>query len=238
MSAKLFRMSVANCLIVVVIAAVSFFAFTAPEVGVFTASASPIYKVNGGTEVSLMVNVYWGDEYIDDMLDVFAQNDITTTFFIGGCWAAKNEATLRKIFAAGHEIGNHGYFHKDHKKLNAARNKEEISANHNLIKQILGVDMTLFSPPSASFSATTLDVACQMGYTTIMYSKDTIDWRDKDSALIYKRATKNIVGGELVLMHPTAATVSALPDIIAEIKNKGLRITTVSEVLKGQHESQ
>ena len=181
-----------------------------------------------------MVNVYWGDEYLDDMLDIFDKYNIKTTFFVGGTWVNKNESKLKDIYARGHEIANHGYFHKDHKKLNEQLNREEISACHNLVKQILGIDMKYFSPPSASFSSTTLAVAEKMGYTTIMYSRDTIDWRDKDANLIFKRATKNITGGELVLMHPTAATVAALESIIKEILSRDLVITTVGDVLGRQ----
>lgn len=232
MSVNMFRKSVANAIIVLVIIAVSVISFGGSSIVTSSAGSSPIYSVKDSNCVSLMVNVYWGDEYLDEMLDIFERNGVKTTFFVGGCWAAKNEEMLKKIYSKGHEIGNHGYFHKDHKKLNENRNREEISANHNLIKNILGVEMRLFSPPSASFSSVTLDVAEKMGYTTIMYSRDTIDWRDHDSKLIFSRATKNIKGGELVLMHPTAATVSALEKIIKEIKSKDLHLTTVSEVIR------
>lgn len=234
MSVKFFRNIVANLCIGLVIVAVSAVAFGATS-GVAYFSAAPIYKVNGGNKVCLMVNVYWGDEYLDKMLEIFDRHSVKTTFFVGGTWVNKNEETLKKIYACGHEIGNHGYFHKDHKKLNESRNREEISACHNLVKSVLGIEMKYFSPPSASFSAITLDVAEKIGYTTIMYSRDTIDWRDQDADLIYRRATKNIVGGELVLMHPTAATVAALDGIIAEIKSRGLIPTTVSEVLSSQN---
>lgn len=231
MSLVFFKKILANVCIVLVISIVSLAAFTSSS-GVIASGASPIYKVSGGNKVCLMVNVYWGNEYLEDMLKTFEKNNVKTTFFVGGCWAAKNEEMLKKIYESGHEIGNHGYFHKDHKKLSESGNKEEISACHNLVKNLTGTEMNLFSPPSASFSQTTLDVAKKFGYTTVMYSRDTIDWRDKDQALIKKRATKNITGGELVLMHPTAATAAALDDIISTIKDKGLIITTVSDVLE------
>jgi len=231
MSLKFFKKILANVCIVLVISLVSLAAFMMPA-GVVATGVTPVYKADGGNKVSLMVNVYWGDEYLDDMLKTFDKYNVKTTFFVGGCWAAKNEQKLIEIYGKGHEIANHGYFHKDHKKLNAARNKEEISACHNLIKNLIGVEMKLFSPPGASFSEITLEVAQKSGYTTVMYSRDTIDWRDKDETLIKKRATKNITGGELVLMHPTAATAAALDDIISTIKDKGLIITTVSDVLE------
>lgn len=234
MKVGFFRKVVVNVCIALVIAVVSVAAFAAPAV-IVTTNAAPIYKADGGDKVCLMVNVYWGEKYLDDMLATFEAHNVKTTFFVGGCWVAKNEQKLKEIYEKGHEIANHGYFHKDHKKLSAARNKEEISACHNLVKSIIGVDMKLFSPPSASFSASTLEVAQKSGYTTIMYSRDTIDWRDKDVNLIVRRATKNITGGELVLMHPTAATAEALDEIITVIKGKGLTVTTVSDVLSADN---
>ena len=230
MKEKTFRTVIANICIAAVITAVSAAAFTS-AVTVVPAGAAPVYRAESGDKICLMVNVYWGDEYLPSMLDTFDRYGVKTTFFVGGSWAAKNEKTLREIYARGHEIANHGYFHKDHKNLNEKGNREEISACHNLIKSVLGEEMKYFSPPSASFSSLTLAVAEKMGYTTVMYSRDTIDWRDKDSGIIFRRATKNITGGELVLMHPTAATAAVLGDIIAEIKSKGLIPATVSEVL-------
>ena len=61
-----------------------------------------------------------------------------------------------------------------------------------------------------------------------MYSRDTIDWRDKDSGVIFRRATKNITGGELVLMHPTKETAAALPSILQHYKDSGLQAVPVS----------
>ena len=179
--------------------------------------------------ISLMVNVYWGNEYLEQMLEIFLENDIQTTFFVGGTWASKNNELLQKIKDAGHEIGNHGFFHKDQDKLDYAQNKSEILNNHNLIKELLGVEMNLFAPPSGAYSSITLDVAESLGYKTIMWSKDTIDWRDHDASLILKRATTNLSNGDLILMHPTEATVQALSDIIANIKSQDFEIVTVSK---------
>lgn len=102
---------------------------------------------------------------------------------------------------------------------------------HKLIKSITGVDIKLFAPPSGAYSSVTLDASEDMGYKTIMWSKDTIDWRDHDTELICKRATDNIKGGDLILMHPTENTAEALPEIIGKIKAEGLEMLGVSDVL-------
>ena len=47
-----------------------------------------------------------------------------------------------------------------------------------------------------------------MRYKVILWSIDTIDWRDKSEKIVYKRATKNISGGDLVLMHPKEHTLT------------------------------
>ena len=110
-------------------------------------------------------------------------------------------------------------------------NKNEIENCHKIVKAVLGVDMNLFAPPSGSFSAYTLDIPQEIGYNTIMWSLDTIDWRDKDVSLIVKRATEKACGGDLILMHPTKETLEALPTIIDKLLLKGLTVAKVSEVL-------
>ena len=67
------------------------------------------------------------------------------------------------------------------------------------------------------------------GYKVIMWSKDTIDWRDHDTQKILSRATKNLESGDLILMHPTKNTLEALPQIIKDIKSQGFTLSTVSE---------
>lgn len=228
-----FRKIIANVVIASVVLTVVIFAFVDGKSQAVSVDNTPIYKGESTTNVSLMVNVYWGTEYIDEMLDIFAKNDVKTTFFVGGMWVAENDNTLKKIYNAGHEIGNHGYFHKDHKKISAERNREEINTTHQIVKLILGIEMNLFAPPSGSFSSSTVEGAKALGYKTIMWSNDTIDWRDKDSEIIYNRATKAEAGG-LVLMHPTQYTVNALDRIIKTLKAKGLKITPVSQVLKSE----
>jgi len=179
--------------------------------------------------ITLMINVYWGTEYLDDMLATLKANNVKTTFFVGGCWVAKNNEMLLKILNDGHEIGNHGYNHKDHAKLNAKQNQEEIYATSELVQAITGYKITLFAPPSGSYNNSVLNVASNLGCKTIMWTRDTIDWRDKDEDLIFSRAVKNASNGDLVLMHPTLATANCLGKIIKTLKEKGFNLTTVSE---------
>lgn len=193
-----------------------------------------IYNGNrGSNKVSLMINVYWGTEYIRDMLNILDTYNVKCTFFIGGMWAEKEQEMLVEIYNRGHEIGNHGYFHKDQEYLDYTQNLEEIEVTHKLVSSILnGYEMNLFAPPSGSFNKSTLEASKSLGYSTIMWSKDTIDWRDKDANLIFSRATDKVTGGELILAHPTEMTLKALPMILEYYKLNNLTACTVSENLK------
>ena len=179
-----------------------------------------------------MFNVYWGTEYLNDILDILQKYNVHTTFFVGGQWVEKEVDLLKKICSFGHEIGNHGYFHKEQEYLDYSQNYDEIYMNHNLVKAHTDVTMNLFAPPSGSFNQSTLDSARELGYKTIMWSKDTIDWRDKDANLIFRRATEKVQGGDLILAHPTKQTLQALPLILEFYKINNLNATTVSECLK------
>ena len=195
---------------------------------------SQVYYSAGenGTGISLMFNVYSGTDEVYQILEILETFEAKATFFIGGCWADDNAACLKTIFLAGHEIGNHGYFHKDHEKLNLLQNQKEISTCNRFIELTIGVAPTLFAPPSGAYGKATISACEALNMKTILWSKDTIDWRDQDEGKIYTRATKNAVKGDFVLMHPTKATVGALDDILKYYKTLNIKLVTVSENLQ------
>lgn len=223
-----------NLVIVLVLLAISCVAMVGiPLINASKTNSEVYYHGNqNSNKVTLMINVYWGTEYLDEMLQVLDDNNVKTTFFVGGTWAVKESDMLQKIHDAGHEIANHGYYHKNHGEISAEKNREEIVNTHNLVKSLIGVDMNLFAPPSGSFNNQTVEIAKSLGYKTIMWTRDTIDWKYKtDTERIYQKALKNCKGGDLVLMHPTQGTKDALDRIIKDIKSRGFELCTVSENL-------
>lgn len=224
----------ANIIIVFMLFGLALVSFTSAYVTETSGETAnkPIYRGNGTDDsVSLMINVYWGTEFIGEMLDTLKQFNAHSTFFVGGTWAQDNKELLRRMVDEGHEIGNHGYFHKDQNKLDYAKNLQEIETCHVTVRSLIGVEMNLFAPPSGAFNNHTLSAAKELGYRTIMWSRDTIDWRDKDAELTYSRATKDVKAGDLILMHPTAHTAKALPRILQHYRSVKLCARTVSMTL-------
>ncbi len=227
---KIFRSLGVNVIIVVMLGFLCVLTIDDSAYSVFNPNANNVYY-RGNTaqnNVSLMINVYWGNEYLGDMLNTLDEYGVKTTFFVGGMWVSKFPEEFLNIVDKGHEIGNHGFFHKDQDKLDYMGNQQEIYNTHKLVKEHTGKDMTLFAPPSGAFNNATIESATNLDYQVIMWSRDTIDWRDQDADLIYKRATENLSNGELVLMHPTLCTAQALPRILEYCKENNLNVVPVS----------
>ena len=179
-------------------------------------------------------------EGYEQIAALLSERGWSTTFFVGGKWVEKNGDTVLKLAADGFEIGNHGYLHRDHASLSADNNRAEILITERLLaatlsglgdEEIAAALPRLFAPPSGSMGKAMFEACDELGYTVVMWTRDTIDWRDHDAALITQRATKNLAGGDLILMHPTAATVEALPAILDAIAAAGLAVAPVSETI-------
>lgn len=182
--------------------------------------------------IALACNVDWGTEYIPTMLEIFEQNNITITFFVTGTWAEKNKDMLKMIHEKGHEIGNHGYFHRDYSLLNYDLNKKEIEKADEVILEAVGVKSKYFAPPSGAYNKQTVKAAKDLGYEVIMWSIDTIDWRqDSTKDKIISRVISKPHNAAIVLMHPKEETLKALPTIIKSLTEKEYKIGKISDII-------
>lgn len=218
-----------NLLLLVVVLFIGVVCFYPVTVATSTADGGYTHGNRESDCVSVMVNVYWGTEEVYQMLDIFDEYGAKATFFIGGAWADDNAVCLKAIVSRGHEVGSHGYFHKDCTTLTYEQTAEEINLSRKLILLTTGAEITLFAPPSGAYNRTTAQVCKDAGLKMILWSKDTVDWRDKDASLTYSRATEGVTGGDFILTHPMEETVKALPDILDYYKKNSLRAVTVTE---------
>jgi peptidoglycan/xylan/chitin deacetylase (PgdA/CDA1 family) len=128
-------------------------------------------------------------------------------------------------------LGNHTYSHPHPNTLSKEQNKDQILRAEALVGELTGVKTILYAPPYGEFNTTVLAAATELGYTTIMWSIDTIDWKRPPEDVLINRVTKKLHNGAIILMHPTAPTAKALPELITRIKNAGYTISPVSDIL-------
>lgn len=204
---------------------------TLDEVGVY-----PVYRGNPQKPaISFMINVAWGNEYLDSILQTLDTAQIKTTFFLDGSWVRRYPELAKKIASYGHEIGNHAYSHPDMKNLSDYQIRQEIGKTQQIIEKTLGYKPNLFAPPSGSFTPQVVKLAKQdFQMKTVLWSADTIDWMKPSPDVVIRRIDQKMGNGILVLMHPTSATAQSLPALIKMAKQRGLTPTTVSEVLSSK----
>lgn len=201
-------------------------------VPIVTSPNRPYYHgVRGKDQISITINVDWGSEFIPGMLKVLDVKGIKATFFVTGNWVKKNSEMLKIIAQKGHEIGNHGYSHLHPTQLTNNSLVELIKRNEELIYEITGKKTKLFAPPYGEVDERISRVASSIGYSTIMWSADTIDWQRPAPEIIVQRAINKIDDGGILLMHPTNPTVNALGEIIEVLQQRGYNFVTVSELI-------
>ena len=202
----------------------------------FDSVDAPYYqgtKVNSGyVALTCNVDLGWESEYVEGILEALEKEDVKITFNVTGRWAEKNEELLLKIKGQGHEIGNHGHRHLDYAKLSYEENLEQIKTSKGIIENIIKEETKFFQAPSGSFGEGTMKAANELGYTSIKWDIDTIDWkyREEPDVIVERVKKKDIQDNSIVLMHPTKATTQCVDDIIQIIRDKGLKPGKLSDI--------
>ncbi|GAE29297.1 polysaccharide deacetylase family protein [Alkalihalobacillus hemicellulosilyticus] len=204
----------------------------APSIHLDDLPPAAIYKGNEEKQmVAFLINVAWGNEYIPDILKTLKKHNIHVTFFLDGSWVKKNPQLAKMLIEEGHEIGNHAYSHPDMSKLTKERVDEELERTNKAIEAALEVTPKWFAPPSGSYNQAVVDRAEHFGMKTVMWSVDTIDWRNPSVDEMVQRVTNKLHPGAMVLMHPTESAAGGLEQLILNSEEKGFKVGTVSELL-------
>jgi peptidoglycan-N-acetylglucosamine deacetylase len=203
-----------------------------PEIHLNDLDPSPIYRGNPQKPmVTLLINVAWGNEYIPGILKTLKESQVKATFFFDGSWVKNNPDLATMISLGGHEIGNHAYSHPDLKQRSREETMDELKKTNDVIEETLGIKPIWFAPPSGSFNQETIFVANELGMKTILWTVDTVDWKKPATSEMVRRVVSGVENGTMVLMHPTKAAFEGLETMIIEIKGKGYRLGTVSDLM-------
>ncbi|MCT9933535.1 polysaccharide deacetylase family protein [Planotetraspora sp. A-T 1434] len=165
------------------------------------------------------------------LLDILAAHHARATFFMLGQMI--NDETrdfVRRMVSEGHEVGNHSWDHASLAGLSNDALKRELQRTQEVVQQVTGVRMTVMRPPYGSTNQQVEAATREEGLAQIMWAVDTLDWRDRNSAIVAKRCAE-AKAGDIVLMHdihPT--TVDAVPHLLDELDRKGFTYVTVSEL--------
>lgn len=203
-----------------------------PKTSMEDLPAAPIYRGHPEKQmVSFLINVSWGTEHVPTILTILKENKVKATFFIEGQWAKEHVDYVKMIQEQGHTIGNHAYNHPDMAKLSRGEILRQIQDTNKVLHAITGENPKWFAPPSGSFSDQVIVVADGLKMNTILWTVDTIDWKNPSVNVMMKRVMGKIHPGATILMHPTTSIVNGLPSLIKAIKDQGYQIGTIDKLL-------
>lgn len=195
----------------------------------------PIFSVDTQQpQVAISFDAEWKDDETDAILAALERHDITSTFFFSSVWIERYPDKVKQIYEAGHDIGNHTDTHPIMNRISKEDMRREIQRPHQLIKNLLGIEMELFRAPYGEYNKDVLDTAWESGYFTIQWDVDSLDWREYGVEDMYDRVVNSprLTNGSIILFHNFPKyTASALDDIILGIQNKGYEIVPISDMI-------
>ena len=195
----------------------------------------PIYSVETEEKkVALSFDAAWGNEDTETILNILKKYDIHATFFMTGGWVENYPDDVKKIYEAGHDLGNHSENHKNMSQLADDECQSELLKVHEKVKELTGVEMNLFRPPYGDYDNEVIKNATACGYYSLQWNIDSLDWKNYGVDSIIKTVTehKDLKNGSIILMHNGAKyTAEALPKVIEGLLEKGYEIVPISELI-------
>ncbi|HEX9035464.1 MAG TPA: polysaccharide deacetylase family protein [Ktedonobacterales bacterium] len=172
------------------------------------------------------------------LLDTLAAANVKSTWFIEGQWGQNHRTTVQRVVNDGHELGNHTIDHPD--LTTPARSNEyicyELGMTEQLVQEMSGKSTRpFFRPPYGAYNTQVLNDAANLGFRTVYWSIDPVDWDPNVTAdQIVSRVlnSPNLKNGAIILMHAGSLhEPEALPRVIAGLQAKGYGMVTLSQLI-------
>lgn len=227
-----------NLILVLGIVGVSIYYSTGKGVNVFNnvlknKNEIPIHSVETEEKVvAITINTGYGKQFTDEILDVLEKENVTATFFVIGSWIDKYSDSIKNINKLGHEIGNNSYSYPHFTKISKEQIEQEVISTENKINEITNNNTKLFRPPFGDYSSNIVKKVSEMGYTSIMWDVDSLDWGNKSEKEISEIILKQVANGSIMLFHNNfEKTPGALKIAIEELKIRGYKFIKVSDLI-------
>ena len=191
--------------------------------------------VYGGSSGEKMVALTFDDGpkpgVTEPLLDILIHENIPATFFVIGRHVMEYPELTRKISAAGMEIANHSYTHRNLTKLADDGIAREIMETQAAVVTVTGKKPRYLRPPGGNWNSKVAKVTRDWGLTPCFWTVDVYASEIIGAQEVADAVLKQVRPGAIVLMHNgKVSTLQALPTIVKELRARGYQFVTV-EVL-------
>lgn len=172
-------------------------------------------------------------ETTPQLLSILKARGIKATFFVLGNMAAKHPEVLKMIADDGHEIGNHSWSHPQLTRISLAAADKQVGDTSALVEEVTGKKPRYLRPPYGSMKPALRDhLEDTFGVSIVNWSVDPLDWKHRDSKVVYDEIMKQVKPGAIVLSHDIyPSTVAAMEHVLDDLIAKGYKFGTISELI-------
>lgn len=177
--------------------------------------------------------------YTPGILDTLKEEEVSAAFFVTQTFIRDNVELVKQMKEEGHLVCNHTVTHPSMPGKSVEEQKKEILDCENYMKEAIGYEMDLFfRPPKGEYSQRTLQMAKDLGYTTIFWSMAYLDYdvnNQPSKEHVIEHFKKYYHPGAIPLMHNVScANHDALKQIIQNLKKEGYSFGSLYDLQKEQ----
>jgi polysaccharide deacetylase family sporulation protein PdaB len=195
----------------------------------------PVFYVETDRKaMALTFDISWGDKTPEKVLDVLSQHNQKATFFLSGPWANHYKSIVSRIVQDGHEIASHGQEHVNLSQESKEQIKKNIQSAHDILINLTDTEPRYFRPPNGDYDDLVVLTARELGYETVIWAVDSLDWKNPGASYIVERVSKLSFPGAILLFHASDSakqTHEALPMVLENLKAAGYEIMTLGELM-------
>jgi peptidoglycan/xylan/chitin deacetylase (PgdA/CDA1 family) len=194
----------------------------------------------GSKQLALTYDDGPNDPHTLHLLDVLLKHQVRATFFMMGSFVQRRPDIVRDLAKAGHVIGNHTFTHPLLIFKSDAEVHKELSDCRAALHEAVGEHSNLFRPPFGGRRPGVLRVARQLGLEPILWNVTGFDWNAPPAAVIEKRVSRRIHGGDVILLHDgghkemgadRSQTVKATDHLLTRYRDEGYDFVTIPEMM-------
>ncbi|MCL2013893.1 MAG: polysaccharide deacetylase family protein [Oscillospiraceae bacterium] len=197
----------------------------------------PIYNVDTSEKkIAVTFDVAWGNSDLAEILDILANNNALSTFFVTGEWVKKYPEDLKKISSLGHDVQNHSDAHPHVTQINRQALRTDTLACNEKINALLGKKAKYYRAPYGEYDNNMMGVIeDELGMRVIQWNIDSRDWQPSatiDSIVRY--VTANTKNGDIALFHVDAKpghTADALDIILKKLIQDGYEFALLDDLI-------
>lgn len=162
------------------------------------------------------------------IMDCAEQYGGRVTFYVVGNRVNSYKSEIQRMYANGHEIGNHTQDHKYLQKLGPQEIRQQVEACNQAVAAITGEAPKTVRLPGGGKNSTVL---ANISQPIVLWDVDTLDWKTRNAASSVQTVLNQVKDGSVVLMHELYnASGDAAVTIIPALVERGYQLVTVSEL--------